>query len=103
MTYRHLAMGAILAASPAITWAHAPLLDCYLNDKGSVTCEGGFSDGASAAGVAIRILDGDDRVISESELDEDGQITFDKPDFDYHVVFDAGSYHVVVLFGDEIE
>lgn len=103
MNLRHVAVGAISAAVPLLTLAHTPLLDCYENSEGSITCEGGFSDGASAAGVTIRIIDEIDRVISESELDENGQITFDKPDFDYHVIFDAGSNHVVVLYGGEIE
>lgn len=103
MNLKHVAAGAIFATVPLTTMAHTPLLDCYQNDEGSITCEGGFSDGASAAGVTIRIIDETDRVVSESELDENGQIKFDKPDFDYHVIFDAGSNHVVVLYGGEID
>jgi hypothetical protein len=35
----------------AQVWAHTPLCSCYDNGDGTVTCEGGFSDGSSAAGV----------------------------------------------------
>ena len=90
-----------LAASPA--WAHTPLLDCYKNENDTITCEGGFSDGASAAGIDIRVIDEVDRVMMEATLDDDAQFTFAEPSYDYHVVFDAGSNHVVVLFGGEIE
>lgn len=40
-----------------ISQAHTPLFSCYDNGDGSVTCEGGFSDGSSAAGVAVRVED----------------------------------------------
>ncbi|MEM6706563.1 MAG: hypothetical protein AAF690_27870 [Acidobacteriota bacterium] len=93
-------VGCLFAVSAA---AHTPLLDCYKNDDGTITCEGGFSDGASAAGVEIRIIDEIDRVVLKGKLDDDAQFTFEEPDFDYHVIFDAGSNHVVVLFGGEIE
>lgn len=103
MPLKRVLLGTALLTTPVFAFAHTPLLDCYENDDQSITCEGGFSDGASAAGVTIRIIDEIDRVISESELDDNGQITFARPDFDFHVVFDAGSNHVVILFGGEIE
>ena len=37
--------------------AHTPLFDCFDNGDDTLTCEGGFSDGSSAAGVSIRVLD----------------------------------------------
>ena len=39
----------------ASVWAHTPLCSCYDNGDGTVTCEGGFSDGSSAAGVQMRV------------------------------------------------
>jgi hypothetical protein len=35
--------------------AHTPLCSCYDNGDGTVTCEGGFSDGSSASGVQMRV------------------------------------------------
>lgn len=103
MALRPTLVGAALVTVPVTVLAHTPLLDCYENDDGSITCEGGFSDGASAAGVTIRVIDETDRVKMEDALDASGQITFARPDYEFHVVFDAGDEHIVILFGYEIE
>lgn len=44
---------AVLAC--AFVFAHTPLLSVFDNGDGTITCEGGFSNGASAEGVEIRI------------------------------------------------
>ncbi len=46
---------AIMAASTA--HAHSPICDCYDNGDTTITCEGGFSDGSSAAGVSVIVYD----------------------------------------------
>jgi hypothetical protein len=68
-----------------------------------VTCEGGFSDGASASGVSIRVVDARDRVLIDGKMDDAGSFSFTKPDEEFHVVFDAGDSHIVTIFGDDIE
>ncbi len=82
--------------------AHTPLFSCYDNGDGSVTCEGGFSDGSSAAGVAIHIFDGSGTVVQDTKLDEFSEITFTKPDGDYSVQFDAGEGHQINVAGKDI-
>jgi hypothetical protein len=96
------ALAALLLACQAV-WAHSPICNCYDNGDGSVTCEGGFSDGSSAAGVAIRIVDARDRVLIDGRMEDDGTFSFAKPDQEFHVVFDAGQSHLVTIFGEDIE
>lgn len=83
-------------------FAHAPVFDCFAEGEEKITCEGGFSDGASAAGVLVRVLDKDDRVLIEGKIDADGRFSFSKPKQVYHVVFDAGAGHAVTVFGADI-
>ncbi|NBC47565.1 MAG: hypothetical protein GVY22_06170 [Gammaproteobacteria bacterium] len=82
--------------------AHTPLISCYDMGDGTVLCEGGFSDGSSAAGVAIRVLDANDNVVLEGEMSEYSEFEFDKPNGDYKVVFDAGPGHDIEIAGSDI-
>jgi hypothetical protein len=90
----------VFAAGSA--WAHTPIFACYDNGDGTITCEGGFSDGSSAAGVTVYILDDSGAVLQKSKLDEFSELTFDKPSGDYLVKFDAGEGHRVEVLGSEI-
>jgi hypothetical protein len=96
-----IGLGLLLAGGPSI--AHSPICNCYDNADGTITCEGGFSDGGSAAGVSIRVLDERDRLLIEGSMDAAGTFTFDRPSQDFHVVFDAGQSHVVTIFSGDIE
>ena len=82
--------------------AHTPLCLCYDNSDGTVTCEGGFSDGSSAAGVVIRVIDSADKVVIKGKMSEDSEFTFKKPEGNYKVQFDAGPGHQVEVPGSEI-
>ena len=96
-----LVCGALLVNRPSL--AHSPICSCYDNGDDTVTCEGGFSDGGSAAGVSIRIVDARDRVLIDNVMADDGTFTFDRPGEEFHVIFDAGQSHVVTVFSDDIE
>lgn len=96
-----IAVCALLVGRRAV--AHSPICNCYDNGDETITCEGGFSDGASAAGVAIRVVDDRDRVLIDGKMDETSAFSFDRPDTDFHVVFDAGSSHIVMIYMDDIE
>lgn len=93
------AMGIIF---PSLVLAHTPLCSCYDGGDGIVVCEGGFSDGSSAAGVAIRVTDKDGRVLIKGKMDEFSEFSFDKPSGPYTVEFDAGPGHVVEIDGKSI-
>jgi hypothetical protein len=101
---RMLAIGLLVSAIflAGQVLAHTPLCSCYDNGDGTITCEGGFSDGSSAAGVKMRVLDGSGKVLLEGEMDEDSEFTFDKPSAPYTVEFDAGPGHVVEVDGKDI-
>ena len=94
-----LALGAFL---PGPALSHTPLCSCYDGGDGSVVCEGGFSDGSSAAGVEIRVKDKDGNVLIKGKMDEFSEFTFDKPSGSYTVEFDAGPGHVVEIEGKDI-
>ncbi len=96
-----LILALLLLARPG--FAHSPICNCYDNLDGTVTCEGGFSDGASAEGVAMRIVDESDRVLLVGEMDARSTYTFDMPDGEFHVIFDAGMSHIVTIFSGDIE
>ena len=93
---------ALVVFMATYAFAHTPLCSCYDNGDGTITCEGGFSDGSSAAGVAMRVLDSAGKVIIKSKMNEDSEFTFNKPKGPYKVEFDAGPGHVVKVPGSEI-
>lgn len=82
--------------------AHTPLCSCFDNGDNTITCEGGFSDGSSASGVAMRVETLDGKVLLEGKMSEDSEFTFDKPKEDYAVLFDAGEGHDIRVPGKEI-
>jgi len=96
-----LTLSVVFATRMAL--AHSPICDCFDNGDGTVTCEGGFSDGASAAGVSIRVVDARDRVLIDAEMQSDSSFSFAKPDEEFHVIFDAGQNHLVTIYGGDIE
>lgn len=82
--------------------AHTPLFDCFDNGDDTITCEGGFSDGSSAAGVAIRVLDAQGKVLEQGELDSAGSIMLKRPSGEFSVVFASGEEHSLTVLGDDI-
>ena len=82
--------------------AHTPLFDCFDNGDDTLTCEGGFSDGSSAAGVSIRVLDAQGKVLEQGELDSAGSIMLKRPAGEFSVVFGAGEEHSLTVLGDDI-
>jgi hypothetical protein len=89
----------VLTATGAL--AHTPLCSCWDNGDKTITCEGGFSDGGSATGVNIYVLQDGEKIVS-GEMDDYSEFSFDKPEGDYTVVFDAGKGHKVKTKGNEI-
>jgi len=85
-----------------IAFAHTPLCSCYDNGDGTITCEGGFSDGSSASGVDMTVQDKSDKVLTKGKMNEDSEFNFKKPGGPYKVIFDAGPGHVVEVNGEDI-
>ena len=109
-----LVVGILLAISAS---AHTPLLSVEDNEDGTIYLEGGFSDGSSAAGVTVLLVEdkpyeGDPKdkdlykeklVLLRTKMDEYSELTLDKPNIPYLVVFDAGPGHVVEKEGPPLE
>lgn len=81
--------------------AHTALMSCFDEGDGTITCEGGFSDGSSASGVKFRI-EQKGKVILETKMSEYSEVNFKKPGGDYQAVFDAGEGHQVYVDGNDI-
>lgn len=81
--------------------AHTAVMSCFDNGDDTITCEGGFSDGASGSGISM-YLKQNDRKILEGQMNEDSEFTFNKPKDIYTVYFDAGKGHVVAIAGKDI-
>ncbi|WP_461210696.1 hypothetical protein [Desulfocurvus sp. DL9XJH121] len=93
------ALSLVLAAA---AFAHTPICSCFDEGDGTVTCEGGFSDGSSAAGVGIHVLDASGKSILDGKMNENSEFNFKKPGGDYTVMFDAGEGHQIRISGSDI-
>lgn len=93
----------LLLAAAATAWAHNAICSCFDNGDESITCEGGFSDGGSAAGVPMRVYDQAGKVIVEGKLGKEGDFRFARPPVPFRVEMDAGEGHVVKIDGRDIE
>jgi hypothetical protein len=83
-------------------FAHTPLLSCYDNGDGTITCEGGYSDGTAGAGVKMRVVDKSDKDLITGKMNEDSEFTVKKPNVPYTVIFDAGPGHACKVKGEDI-
>ncbi len=82
--------------------SHTPFCSCFDNGDGTITCEGGFSDGSSAAGISMKVVDMKGKVLIKGKMDENSEFTFKRPDVPFKVIFDAGPGHVVEVKGEDI-
>ncbi len=96
-----MAISALLLGA-SVAQAHTPLCSCFDNGDKTITCEGGFSDGSSASGVPVYVKSADGKVLIEGAMSEDSEYTFDKPEGEYMVLFDAGEGHRITVPGSEI-
>jgi hypothetical protein len=96
-----VALGLVLSLTYPL-YAHTPLCSCSDQGDGTILCEGGFSDGSSAAGVKIKVVDASGNTVVEGKMDEFSEFTFDKPEGEYTVIFDAGPGHVVKVPSKDI-
>lgn len=100
--YSGLIVGALLLICSAVAWAHTPLFACFDNGDGTIYCEGGFSDGSTAAAVPIVVRSASGSVIMRGELSRTSDIEFEKPEGSYSVLFDGGEGHSIEMPGDQI-
>lgn len=84
-----------------IAFAHAPILDCFI-EQGSVMCEAGFSDGSSAAGRKIQVRDYRGKILLDGVFDKNNRFVFMPTAKDYSVVFHGGDGHEVSIHSSNI-
>jgi len=91
----------LLMFSLSTACAHTALMSCFDEGDGTITCEGGFSDGSSASGVEFRV-EQKGKVIMKTKMNEYSEVNFKKPEGDYQAVFNAGEGHTVYVDGEDI-
>lgn len=91
----------VLAFMIVSAFAHTPIMSCIDEGDGTITCEGGFSDGSGAGGVEFR-LEKEGKTLLKDKLNSQSEINFKKPDGDYTAVFDAGPQHEVYIQSKDI-
>ena len=96
-------ISALLVLTAAVLYAHAPILLCWDNGDGTVTCEGGFSDGSPATGTEIRVEDESGKVLVKGKIDKNNEFTFKKPEGKFVVIFDGGPGHTVKVSSSKIK
>jgi hypothetical protein len=90
-------------AAAAVAHAHNAICSCFENDDGTITCEGGFSDGGKAVGVPLQVMDAAGKVLVEGVMSKDSDFSFPRPKVAFIVKFNAGEGHVVTIDGRDIE
>jgi len=102
-TFLSLLVGMVLVVFlVTLSNAHTPLCSCSDGGDGTILCEGGFSDGSSAAGGKMKVVDSQGKVLIEGVMNKDSEFTFKKPNVPYTVIFDAGPGHAVKIPSTEI-
>lgn len=83
-------------------FAHSPLLSVEANGDGTIYVEGGFSNGAGAAGVKLYLKDKETgEVLWDGVFPENGSINLPIPNVPYTVTFDGGPGHLITKDGPE--
>lgn len=91
----------VVALMSSSVFAHTALMSCFDNGDGTVTCEGGFSDGSSAGGVEFSVIK-DGKTVAEGKFDKESTYTFKKPDGEYSARMFAGEGHEVIVKSKDI-
>ncbi|MDY0263989.1 MAG: hypothetical protein RBR12_02295 [Sulfurospirillum cavolei] len=87
---------AILVGLTGVAHAHTALMSCMENADGLIGCEAGYSDGSSATGIVLKVVQ-DGKVILERKFDQNSEASFQKPQGEYTVIFDGGDGHALSI------
>lgn len=98
-----ICIGTAMVIGPAgFAHAHDPILSCFENSNGSVTCEAGYSDGASASGQLIRVMLANKRLVLEDKFPRNSAFTFKRPAGDFVVEFIGDSAHRATFDSEDL-
>ena len=94
-------MTVLLLAGTAL--AHSVFFQCWNNGDGTLSCEGGYTDGSSAAGATVNVTDDSGTLLFSGKLDKSGELRFNKPSGDFTVTLDGGPGHSVIINSKDIK
>ena len=100
--YRKRLLAVLFMTAFTVTgvFAHTPILYVEDNGDGTVFVQGGFSNGASAAGVQIYVKSiKTGETLWEGKLPDISEMDLEMPGEAYTITFDAGPGHVVTKEG----
>jgi hypothetical protein len=84
-----------LAVTVSAAFSHTLYMNVLDNEDGTITVEGMFSTGSSAAGLPLYLENEKEEVIQKLKINEDGEATFKAPDVPYTIFLDGGPGHTV--------
>ncbi len=96
----------VLAAAlvlPTSALAHTALFTCFDLGDGTIECEGGFSNGQSAAGLKVVVADNSGKELSTTVLDQNSLVVIKKPAGNYTVTMDGGKGHTATVKSSDIK
>ncbi|MBK4217126.1 hypothetical protein JJJ17_14435 [Paracoccus caeni] len=104
MTIRKLTFltATLLGASALPALAHYPFCTCEAHGA-DVICTGGFSDGTSAEGVKLDVISYEEDVLIPAKFDASSKYSFQKPEGEFYILFDAGPGHIVEVDWQDVE
>ena len=94
-------MTVLLIAGTA--FAHTVFFQCWNNGDGTLSCEGGYTDGSSAAGATVNVKDANGFLIFSGQLDNSGTLKFNRPSGDFSVTLEGGPGHTVTVSSNDIK
>ena len=90
----------ILLLLPISVFAHSLLLNILDNEDNTITIEGGFNTGESAAGALIKIeAINSGEILFEQRLPDESELTIEIPKEPYKIILNGGEGHTVVKDG----
>ncbi len=94
-------MTVLLIAGTA--FAHTVFFQCWNNSDGTLSCEGGYTDGSSAAGATVSVKDANGSLIFSGQLDNSGTLKFSRPSGNFTVTLEGGPGHTVTVNSNDIK
>lgn len=91
----------LLVAGTAL--AHTVFFQCWNNGDGTLSCEGGYTDGSSASGATVNVTDASGTLLFSGKLDKSGELKFNKPSGDFSVTLEGGPGHSVTINAKDIK
>ena len=92
----------IMVILPIHLWAHSLLLNVFDNEDNTITVEGQFNTGESAAGALIKLEAlSNNAILYEKRLPEESELTIQIPKEPYQIILDGGPGHQIIKAGVE--